>query len=176
MELQAFLEHLNSGKPVEGGSEAHLCMHGVSQEALRITARINGSYHEPEQLRALCSILQEQADALYTYSELDYGMKRKVKPVYTGPDTEYKMTVRVPMEVIGDPVAFKARLKDQGYASISQWICREVQRINSIYKKKGSGTVDAATRPNDIIRSNNMRKKVNYIITRRATKVKEGHK
>ncbi|GEM_PF-2825550 len=130
----------------------------------------------PEQLRALCSILQEQADALYTYSELDYGMKRKVKPVYTGPDTEYKMTVRVPMEVIGDPVAFKARLKDQGYASISQWVCREVQRINSIYEKKGSGTVDAATRPNDIIRSNNMRKKVNYIITRRATKVKEGHK
>ena len=57
MELQAFLEHLNSGKPVEGGSEAHLCMHGVSQEALRITARINGSYHEPEQLRALFSEL-----------------------------------------------------------------------------------------------------------------------
>ena len=126
----------------------------------------------PEQLRALCSILQEQVDALYTYSELDYGMKRKVKPVYTGPDTEYKMTVRIPVEVIGDPVAFKARLKDQGY----QWVCREVQRINSIYEKKGSGTVDAATRPNDIIRSNNMRKKVNYIITRRATKVKEVHK
>lgn len=57
MELQAFLEHLNSGKPVEGGGEAHLCMHGVSQEALRITARINGSYHEPEQLRALFSEL-----------------------------------------------------------------------------------------------------------------------
>ena len=57
MELQAFLEHLNSGKPVEGGGEAHLCMHSVSQEALRITARINGSYHEPEQLRALFSEL-----------------------------------------------------------------------------------------------------------------------
>ena len=57
MDLEAYLEHLSSGKPVEGGSEAHLFMHGVSQEALRITAQINGSYHEPEQLRALFSEL-----------------------------------------------------------------------------------------------------------------------
>ena len=57
MDLEAYLEHLNSGKPVEGGSEAHLFMHGVSQEALRITALINGSYHEPEALRALFSEL-----------------------------------------------------------------------------------------------------------------------
>ena len=47
MDLEAFLEHLSSGKPVEGGSEAHLFMHGASQEALKITAEINGSYHDP---------------------------------------------------------------------------------------------------------------------------------
>lgn len=57
MDLEAFLEHLNSGKPVEGSSEAHLFMHGVSQEALKITAEINGSYHAPEELRALFSQL-----------------------------------------------------------------------------------------------------------------------
>ena len=57
MDLETFLEHLNSGKPVRGGSEAHLFMHGVSQEALRITAEINSSYHEPEELRALFSQL-----------------------------------------------------------------------------------------------------------------------
>ena len=57
MELQAFLDHLNSGAPVQGGSEVHQFMHGVSQEALRITAEINGSYHEPEGLRALFSQL-----------------------------------------------------------------------------------------------------------------------
>lgn len=57
MDLEAFLEHLNSGNPVMGGSEDHLFMHGVSQEALKITAEINGSYHEPEQLRALFSRL-----------------------------------------------------------------------------------------------------------------------
>ena len=57
MNLEQFLEHLNSGKPVKGGSEAHLFMHGVSPEALKITAEINGSYHEPQQLRALFSRL-----------------------------------------------------------------------------------------------------------------------
>jgi acetyltransferase-like isoleucine patch superfamily enzyme len=57
MELQEFLDRLNSGRPVQGGSEAHLFMHGVSQEALKITAEINGSYHEPAELRALFSRL-----------------------------------------------------------------------------------------------------------------------
>ena len=57
MELDEFLAHLNSGAPVQGGSEAHQFMHGVSQEALRITAEINGSYHKPEQLRTLFSQL-----------------------------------------------------------------------------------------------------------------------
>lgn len=57
MDLEAFLEHLNSGKTVRGGSEAHLFMHGVSQEALRITAEMNGGYHTPEELRELFSRL-----------------------------------------------------------------------------------------------------------------------
>ena len=57
MDLEAFLDHLNQGKKVQGGSEAHQFMHGVSQEALRITAEINGRYHEPEELRALFSEL-----------------------------------------------------------------------------------------------------------------------
>ena len=57
MDLQGFLEHLNSGKPVTGNSEAHLFMHGVSQEALKITAEINHGYHQPEELRALFSKL-----------------------------------------------------------------------------------------------------------------------
>ena len=57
MELKTFLERLNSGKPVQGGGEVHLFMHKISQEALRITAEINGSYHEPKELRALFSKL-----------------------------------------------------------------------------------------------------------------------
>lgn len=57
MDLEAFLAHLNSGNPVKGGSEAHLFMHGASQEALKLTAELNGGYHEPEELRALFSRL-----------------------------------------------------------------------------------------------------------------------
>ena len=57
MDLQAFLDHLNQGKPVQGGGEAHQFMHGVSQEALRITSEINTGYHTPEELRKLFSQL-----------------------------------------------------------------------------------------------------------------------
>lgn len=57
MDLETFLNHLNSGKPVQGGSEPHQFMHGVSQEALQITAEMNGSYHNPEELRSLFSQL-----------------------------------------------------------------------------------------------------------------------
>ena len=57
MNLEEFLKYLNSGKPVQGGGEVHLFMHRISQEALRLTAEINGSYHEPEKLRALFSQL-----------------------------------------------------------------------------------------------------------------------
>lgn len=60
MDLEGFLEHLNSGKTVHGGSEAHLFMHGVSQEALRLTTEINSGYHTPEELRALFSQLTGQ--------------------------------------------------------------------------------------------------------------------
>lgn len=57
MELQKFLELMNSGAEVVAGSEAHLCMIALSQEALKITTRINSSYHEPAELRTLFSEL-----------------------------------------------------------------------------------------------------------------------
>ena len=57
MDLAAFLDHLNSGRPVQGGGEIHQFMHGVSQEALRITAELNSGYHEPARLRELFSRL-----------------------------------------------------------------------------------------------------------------------
>ena len=60
MELDAFLQHLNSGKTVASGSKPHLFMHRASQEALRLTAEINGSYHTPEELRGLFSQLTGQ--------------------------------------------------------------------------------------------------------------------
>ena len=57
MDLESYLAFLNSGQMVVGGSEVHQFMHGVSQEAIRITAEINGRYHEPAELRKLFSEL-----------------------------------------------------------------------------------------------------------------------
>ena len=52
MDLQAFLDHMNSGKTIKGGSEAHLCMCALSQEALQRTAEMNGAYHTPRKCGA----------------------------------------------------------------------------------------------------------------------------
>lgn len=57
MELIDFLKHLNAGKTVFGNSEIHQFMHEVSHEAMKITAELNGSYHEPEEIRELFSEL-----------------------------------------------------------------------------------------------------------------------
>ena len=57
MELEEFLEHIKKGKPVTGGSDFHKFMHLLSQEAMRITSKINTSYLEPEEIRRLFSEL-----------------------------------------------------------------------------------------------------------------------
>jgi acetyltransferase-like isoleucine patch superfamily enzyme len=57
MEISDFLEYLNRGETVEGGSKMHQMMHTVSQEALKLTAELNGSYHTPEEIRELFSEL-----------------------------------------------------------------------------------------------------------------------
>ncbi|MBR6415253.1 MAG: sugar O-acetyltransferase [Bacteroidales bacterium] len=53
MTIEEFRTHMRDRLPVESGSEAHLLMHSLSQEALRITAEINSSYHEPSELHEL---------------------------------------------------------------------------------------------------------------------------
>lgn len=57
MTIEAFINHVNQGLPITGGSEIHLFMSGLAQEAMRITAELNGSYHEPEEVRRLISKL-----------------------------------------------------------------------------------------------------------------------
>ncbi|MGP5123798.1 DapH/DapD/GlmU-related protein [Glutamicibacter sp. BW77] len=55
--LTELLATLNAGEVIPGGSAHHEAMHATSQEALRITAQLNGSYQSPEQVRALLSEL-----------------------------------------------------------------------------------------------------------------------
>ena len=53
MSIQEFRDYMASGKPVIGGSDVHMMFHQLSQEALKITAEINGKYHTPEELHML---------------------------------------------------------------------------------------------------------------------------
>lgn len=57
MELHEFLEHVDSGALIEGGSAAHRFMHGASQDALRIMAELNGAYRSPDEVRLLLAEL-----------------------------------------------------------------------------------------------------------------------
>ncbi|WP_104111801.1 DapH/DapD/GlmU-related protein [Arthrobacter sp. N199823] len=53
--LEKLLTALNAGESIPGGSPHHAAMHAASQEALRITAELNGQYHSPDEVRSLMS-------------------------------------------------------------------------------------------------------------------------
>lgn len=57
MELSDFLNYMNRGETVIAGSPVHQYMCMLSQEALRLTAELNGKYHSPEEIRVLFSQL-----------------------------------------------------------------------------------------------------------------------
>lgn len=57
MNFNQLLEHLDKGLPLQAGTELHSCMTGYSQEALRITTRLNSLYHTPEEIIQLMSEL-----------------------------------------------------------------------------------------------------------------------
>jgi acetyltransferase-like isoleucine patch superfamily enzyme len=56
-ELQDFLDHVNRGALIEGGSTHHRFMHGAAQDALRIVAQINTGYRAPDEVRDLLADL-----------------------------------------------------------------------------------------------------------------------
>lgn len=57
MGLSEFLELVSAGTLLEGGSDAHRFMHAAAQQALRITATLNGGYRTPEEVRSLLAEL-----------------------------------------------------------------------------------------------------------------------
>ncbi|WP_117170106.1 sugar O-acetyltransferase [Paraliobacillus sediminis] len=57
MEIHDFLAHLNRGETIIGGSKMHQMMHYVSQEALKLTAELNGKYHTPKEIQGQFSRL-----------------------------------------------------------------------------------------------------------------------
>lgn len=60
MEIQEFLRNLDHKIPVKAGSAMHRMMCERSNEAMKVTCELNGSYHTPEQVRKLFSELTGQ--------------------------------------------------------------------------------------------------------------------
>lgn len=98
MDLQTFLDHLNSGKEVATGTPEHQCMCDLSQKALKLTAELNNSYHTPEEIVELFSRI--------TGKKVDQSF-RMFPPFYT--DCGKNITV-------GKNVFFNSgcRVQDQG--------------------------------------------------------------
>lgn len=57
MDTEEFLKYMESGKTVIANSEIHKYMVKLSNEAMKITFELNSSYHTPEEIRKLFSIL-----------------------------------------------------------------------------------------------------------------------
>jgi acetyltransferase-like isoleucine patch superfamily enzyme len=53
MELTEFLRYMDSGQEVIAGSEIHLYMCALSQEAIRLTTELNNSYHTGNEVVSL---------------------------------------------------------------------------------------------------------------------------
>ena len=75
--LDDFLVHINNGRPVHPGTELYQFMVETSNEAMRITAELNGSYHTPEQIRDLMSRLTgtviDETFAMFPPFYTDFG-------------------------------------------------------------------------------------------------------
>lgn len=57
MDIQAFLDHVNSGKAIVPGTDAHISMCELAQRALQLTAELNNSYRTPDEIRDILSRL-----------------------------------------------------------------------------------------------------------------------
>lgn len=57
MTTEEFLEIMDSGEVIPGGSPIHKKMHELSQEALRITMEINNAYHSHDEIVSLMTEL-----------------------------------------------------------------------------------------------------------------------
>jgi len=86
MTVEGFRKVMAETKYIPAGSELHLAFHAFSQEALKITAKLNGQYHTPDKVRQMMAEL--------TASEIDesFGM---FPPFYTDCGKNIKIGKRV---------------------------------------------------------------------------------
>ena len=82
MTNQEFLKYMNSGKEVIAGSDIHIKMTELSNEAMKITSELNNSYHTPEEIKVLMEKLtgREFSEGAYMFPPFytDCGKNLKI--------------------------------------------------------------------------------------------------
>ena len=76
MTLNEFLKYVETGKPLKG-DEIHQFMNEMSDEARRMTFELNGSYHDPEEIRELLSVFSCIPPVLYGFWEEYHGRQER---------------------------------------------------------------------------------------------------
>lgn len=66
MDIEEFVSYMNHGLPAPVGTEVRHMMCKLSDEARKITAKLNGSYHEQAEIRSLFSeLIGEQVNETF---------------------------------------------------------------------------------------------------------------
>ena len=77
MNIEKYLEHVNGGHPIKPGTEIHKFMIECNIEARKITAELNASYHEGEEIQAFMSKLVgkevDESFSMFTPFTSDFG-------------------------------------------------------------------------------------------------------
>ena len=77
MTLEQLITLLNSGTMIQSGGEAHKLMWQISQESLKLTAKLNNQYHSPEEIRSifeeLTGKLIDETFAIFPPFYTDFG-------------------------------------------------------------------------------------------------------
>ena len=82
MKIEEFRRVMAETEYIPAGSALHQAFHAFSQEALRITAELNGAYHTPEEVRKLMSELTaseiDESFAMFPPFHTDCGKNTKI--------------------------------------------------------------------------------------------------
>ena len=82
MTVEEFRKAMAETKYIPAGSELHKVFHALSQDALKLTAELNGAYHTPEEVRTLMSQLTaieiDESFGLFPPFHTDCGKNTKI--------------------------------------------------------------------------------------------------
>lgn len=82
MTVEDFRKAMSAATYIPAGSELHVAFHAFSQEALKITAELNGAYHAPEDVRAIMARLTasdiDESFALFPPFHTDCGKNTRI--------------------------------------------------------------------------------------------------